>query len=144
MLLLVWSDHDAWPIGSLSLSDTWYGGDHEILQHKFYGVLAVMAAGIETLRRTGRITGTGWMVPLPAFAIIGGWMLFGHAHGHHPSADQIAFHHAVMGSLAIAAGCARFVSAWKAGASIPAQSRWELLWAGLLVLIALQLILYTE
>src|SRR4051812_8613339 len=92
MFLLIWSDHEAWPIGSLTLSQTLYGGDHEILQHKLYGVLAVLVAAIEILRRIGRLPHAAWMVPLPAFAIIGGWMLFNHSHGFHPSAEHIALH----------------------------------------------------
>jgi hypothetical protein len=144
LFLLLWSDHEAWPIGSLTLSQTLYGGDHEILQHKLYGVLAVMTASIEILRRLGRLNGVRWMVPLPAFAIVGGWMLFNHSHGFHPSAEKIALHHAAMGTFAITAGSSKLVSAWKNGTSIPTRSQWELLWAVLISLIALQLILYSE
>ena len=144
VFLLIWSDHEAWPIGSLSLAQTLYGGDHEILQHKLYGVLAVLIAAIEILRRIGRLPHAAWMVPLPAFAIIGGWMLFNHSHGFHPSAQHIALHHAVMGTLAITAGSSKLVSAWQTGASLPVRSRWELLWAVLLVVIGLQLTLYSE
>jgi len=144
LFLLIWSDHEAWPIGSLTLSQTLYGGDHEILQHKLYGVLAVLVAAIEIPRRIGRLRRAAWMVPLPAFAIAGGWMLFNHSHGFHPSAQHIALHHAVMGTLAITAGSSKLVSAWKTGASLPAQSRWELLWAVLLLVIGLQLTLYSE
>ena len=144
VFLLVWSDHEAWPIGSLSLSQTLYGGDHEILQHKLYGVLAVLVAAIEVLRRIGRLGHAAWMVPLPAFAIVGGWMLFNHSHGFHPSAQHIALHHAIMGTLAITAGSSKLVSAWTTGVSLPARSRWELLWAVLLLVIGLQLTLYSE
>ena len=146
LFLLLWSDHEAWPIGSLTLSQTLYGGDHEILQHKLYGVLAVLTASIEVLRRVGRLNGVGWMVPLPAFALLGGWMLFNHSHGLHPSAEKIALHHAVMGTLAITAGSFKLVSALKTGTSLPARSRsrWELLWAVLISVIGLQLMLYAE
>lgn len=144
IFVLIWSDHDAWPIGSLTLSQTLLGGDHEILQHKLYGVLALLTASIEIFRRTGRVRHAGWMIPLPAFAVLGGWMLFSHSHGAHPAAEKIALHHAIMGTLAITAGSSRLVSAWKTGATIPAQSRWELLWAALIFLIGLQLIIYSE
>lgn len=144
LFLLIWSDHEAWPIGSMSLWDTLYGGDHEILQHKLYGVLALVTSTVEILRRAGLFGHAGWMVPLPAFAIIGGWMLFSHSHGAHPAAHKIALHHAIMGTLAITAGSSRLVSAWKAGASATAQSWWERLWAGLILLIGIQLIFYSE
>ena len=34
VILLIWSDHEAWPIGSLSLVQTFSGHDPEIIQHK--------------------------------------------------------------------------------------------------------------
>ncbi len=142
--LLIWSDHDAWPVGALSLSQTWFGGDQEILQHKLYGLLALTIATVEILRRLGRLDHGGWLVPLPAFAIIGGWMLFGHSHGAHPSAHKIALHHTVMGTLAITAGSSKLFSAWKNGSARPVHARWDLLWAGLILLIGLQLIFYAE
>jgi hypothetical protein len=144
LFVLIWSDHEAWPIGTLSLSQTLYGGDHEILQHKLYGLLAILSACIEILRRSGQIRHPGWRIPLPAFAILGGGMLFSHSHGVHPSAQHIALHHALMGTLAITAGLSRLVSAWKAGPAAHAHSRWELVWAGLILVIGLQLILYSE
>ena len=38
--LLIWSDHEAWPVGSLTFVQTFSGQDQEIIQHKFYGVFA--------------------------------------------------------------------------------------------------------
>ena len=42
--VLVWSDHDAWPIGSLSFLDTFFGRDREIVEHKIYGIMAITIA----------------------------------------------------------------------------------------------------
>ena len=39
-------------------------------------------------------------------------MLFGHSHGFHPSAQKIAMHHAIMGTMAVTAGSTKLVSAW--------------------------------
>jgi putative copper resistance protein D len=144
LFLLIWSDHEAWPVGPLTLSQTIFGGDHEILQHKTYGLCALVTASIEILRRSGRVRHPVWMLPLPAFAILGGWMLFSHSHGAHPAAEKIALHHTVMGTLAVTAGASRLASAWKTGAMRAPQSRWELWWAGLVFLIGVQLILYSE
>lgn len=144
-LLMIWSDHDAWPIGSLNLAETFSGTDHEILQHKIYGILSLAVGLIELLRRAGRLHHAFWSIPLPAFAVIGGFMLFMHSHGIHPSAQAIALNHAVMGTLAIAAGFCKLISARAALPSNPAHpSRWKLVWAGFILLIGLQLLFYSE
>lgn len=142
--LLVWSDHEAWPIGSLSFAETFFGSDHEILQHKTYGLLALAVGLIELYRRLDRVTHVGWLAPLPLFAMVGGLMLFTHSHGAHPSAEKIALHHAVMGTLAVSAGSSRLASAWREVFMGWSRSRWETIWAGLILLIGLQLLFYSE
>jgi hypothetical protein len=144
-LLMIWSDHDAWPIGSLNLAETFSGTDHEILQHKVYGILSLAVGLIELLRRAGLLHQTLWNIPLPAFAVVGGFMLFLHNHGIHPSAQAIALNHAVMGTMAIVAGSCKLLSA--RAASPPNQadrSRWKLAWAWLILLIGVQLLFYSE
>ena len=153
MFLLIWSDHEAWPIGSMSLSQSLWGPDPEILQHKLYGILALAVGCIELLRRLGPARHSIWAIPLPLFAIVGGLMLFGHSHGDHPAADKIQLHHTVMGLLAITAGSSKLVSGWKA----PVQSKrrknsavmrsttfFEATWAVLILAIGLQLLFYSE
>jgi hypothetical protein len=142
--LLVWSDHNAWPIGSLSFVQTFFGSDFEIFQHKSYGLLSVAVGIIELLRRLGQIGHAAWATPLPAFAITGGLMLFGHSHGLHPSADKIAMDHTVMGTMAVTAGASKLLSDWIRSPSNARSSKWELLWAGLLTLIGIQLLIYSE
>jgi putative copper resistance protein D len=144
VFLLVWSDHEAWPIGSMSLTDTFFGRDLEIIQHKVYGLLALVVGGVEAYRRLGRKRHAAWATPLPLMAIIGGLLLFGHSHGDHPSAHKVAMHHAVMGFMAITAGSSKLWSRCSPGPSQSRASRRELLWAGLVVLIGLQLLFYTE
>jgi putative copper resistance protein D len=143
--ILVWSDHEAWPIGSLSFGETFLGEDHEILQHKTYGILAFLVGSVELFRRLGRIGHKAWASPLPLMAIVGGLMLFGHSHGFHPSAPKIAMHHAIMGTMAVTAGSSKLVSAWVApneGSS--STGSWEWLWVSLILLIGAQLLLYSE
>lgn len=144
VFLLVWSDHEAWPIGSLSFTQTFFGQDHEIIQHKFYGVFATAIAMSEILRRFGWVMHPAWAAPLPLFAVIGGLMLFVHSHGIHPAAQKIAFHHAFMGSLAVSAGAAKSVAAWVTGSSSRSVRGWELVWAGCILLIGVQLLMYSE
>ena len=107
---LIWSDHEAWPIGSLSVVQTYFGSDHQILQHKAFGVLLLAVGIVELLRRFGRLGHIVWTVPLPILATIAGVMVFGHSHGTHPSAQKIAIHHTIMGTMALAARSSKLLS----------------------------------
>ena len=142
--LLIWSDHNAWPIGSLSFMQTFFGSDQEIFQHKSYGLLSLTVGAIELLRRLGQIRHAVWVAPLPLFAIIGGLMLFGHSHGDHPSAHQIAMDHAIIGSMAVTAGSSKLLADWFRSLSNAGFPKWELPWACLILLIGIQLLLYSE
>jgi hypothetical protein len=154
VFLVIWSDHDAWPIGSFTLAQTLSGQDSEMLQHKTYGVLALAVGAIELLRRLGPMRHSTWAIPLPLFAIVGGLMLFGHSHGDHPGAHKIQLHHTVMGLLAITAGSSKLVSSrWRKpvqwgrhGDAVPVVpgTWWEFGWAGLIMIIGLQLLFYSE
>jgi putative copper resistance protein D len=144
VFIMIWSDHEAWPIGSLSLAETFGGADPEILQHKIYGILALGVGSVELFRRLGRIGYKAWASPLPLMAIVGGLMLFGHSHGFHPSAQKIAMHHAIMGMMAVTAGSSKLVSAWVEPAERSGSTRWEWVWVGLIFLIGMQLLVYSE
>ena len=141
--LLIWSDHNAWPIGSLSFMETFFGNDLEIFQHKGYGLLSLTTGAIELVRRLGGIRHAAWVAPLPLFAIIGGLMLFGHSHGVHPSAAKIATDHAMMGPMAVTAGSSKLLSDWFCSPSYAGSSKWELPWACLILLIGTQLLIYS-
>jgi hypothetical protein len=144
VFVMIWSDHEAWPIGSLSLTETFFGHDYEIIQHKIFGLLALIVGSLELFRRIGRLGHMAWATPLPLMAILGGLMLFGHSHGVHPSAQKIALHHAVMGAMAVTAGSSKLVSGWRRSGLETAPFRWELLWAGLILFIGAQLLIYSE
>lgn len=144
VFLLIWSDHEAWPIGSLGFTETFFGQDPEIVQHKIYGLLALFVGSVELLRRLGRLEHRGWSIPLPLMAIVGGLMLFGHSHGVHPSAHKIAIHHNIMGTLAVTAGSSKLLSGVARPASESGSSRWQWLWPALLLVIGAQLIIYSE
>lgn len=72
IFLLIWSDHDAWPVGSMTFVQTFGGLDPEVLQHKVYGILALAVGSVECLRRVGWSDHAVWAAPLPLFAIVGG------------------------------------------------------------------------
>ncbi|MEC4891186.1 MAG: hypothetical protein RI101_14115 [Nitrospira sp.] len=144
VFLLVWSDHQAWPVGPMTFAQTFWGDDPEILQHKLYGMLSLTVGLIEVFRRLDRVVHAGWMAPLPAFAILGGLMLFAHSHGAHPSAQKIALDHAIMGTLAISAGSTKLVSVWLDSILSWSRARGEIVWAVFILAIGLQLLLYSE
>ena len=144
VILLVGSDHEAWPIGSLSFAQTFSSHDPEIIQHKIYGLLLFLVGTVEALRRTRRISAWLWSALLPLFAIVGGLMLFGHSHGVHPSAQKIALHHAMMGTVAATAGSSKLLSGWFRSPLHVRFPAWEWFWAGLIALIGMQLLMYSE
>ncbi|BFU95158.1 MAG: conserved membrane protein of unknown function [Nitrospira sp.] len=142
LFLMIWSDHEAWPIGSLTFAQSFFGQESEIVQHKVFGLASLTVGWIELIRRLGGLRPAWWMAPFPLMAIIGGLMLFAHSHGDHPSGDKIALHHAIMGTMAVTAGSSKLLSGWVKEQRIP--SRWELIWACLIVVIGAQLLIYSE
>lgn len=142
--LLVWSDHAAWPVGSLTFVQTFSGQDPEILQHKFYGVFTSTAAVSETLRRIGWARHPAWAAPLVIGAMIGGLLLFWHSHGNHPANHTIELHHTLLGSLGLGAALSSAMVSWGSGVSSLPAKKWDLAWAVFVILIGIQLLLYFE
>ena len=142
--LLVWSDHEAWPIGSLTFAQTFFGQDQEILQHKFYGVFGTTAAVSETLRRIGCAQHPAWAAPLVFLGLAGALLLFVHSHGNHPANHTIELHHALLGSLGVGAAISNVMISWTSGASSRPVKRWELAWGAIVTLIGIQLLVYFE
>ena len=148
--LMIWSDHDAWPIGSLSFTQTFFSDAHETIQHKLYAILLLGGGGVELFRRIGRARHAAWGAPLPVLALVGGLMLFLHSHGAHPSAHKIAFHHGMMCTMAILAGMCKLAAdpfqtlALSGDRVAGARSDWGLAWSALVLLIGVELLLYTE
>lgn len=142
--LLIWSDHEAWPIGSLSFVQTFFGQDQEILQHKFYGVFGATAAVSETLRRIGWAQHPAWAAPLVFLGLVGALLLFFHSHGNHPANHTIELHHALLGSLGAGAAISNAMISWTSGASYHLARRWEVAWAGFVIVMGIQLLLYFE
>ena len=143
--LLGWSDHDAWPIGSLSFAQTFVADDLEIQQHKLYAVLLLGVGTVEALRWSGKIPGPAGAWPLPILAIVAGLLLFAHEHGDNPAAHSIAMNHMIMGTIAISAGCCRLAApAPIRRDGLAGHGAWQFAWPALILLIGVQLLLYTE
>ena len=142
--LLIWSDHEAWPIGALSFVQTFSGQDPEIIQHKFYGVFSATAAVSETIRRIGLGQHPAWAAPLVFLGLAGALLLFVHSHGDHQANRAIELHHALLGSLGVGAAVSSAMVAWASGISPQMAKSWELAWAGFIILMGLQLLVYFE
>lgn len=142
--LLVWSDHEAWPIGSLTFVQTFSGQDPEILQHKFYGIFFATAAVSEAFRRIGWGQHPAWAAPLVVGAMIGGLLLLWHSHGNHPANQTIELHHTLLGSLGVGAAVSSAMMSWGSGLLHRSVKPWETAWAGFVILIGVQLLLYFE
>ena len=152
--LLIWSDHDAWPIGRMTLSETFLGGDLEILQHKAIGLMAVLVGAVEAGRRSRWLSSDRWAGLLPTYAIVGGLLLLVHEHGPHPSGHQIDQHHTIMAGLAVAAGLAKGLTLsnelFVRGDQLIPRMGLEMnvvgtrIWASLIVILGLLLVFYRE
>ena len=148
--LAVWSDHDAWPIGSQTFMDMFFGGDTETLQHKSYAFLLLVVGTLELFRRSGRLQERYWALPLPTFAVIGGSLLFLHSHSDHPSAHQIALHHLTMGVTSLMAGTCLLVSEYSLATAdtinsvASSHARWKGAWGIFVLIIGIQLLVYAE
>lgn len=141
---LIWSDHDAWPIGSLSFVETFFGQDHEIIQHKSYAILALAIAFFEMLRRTGKVRHPAWAAPLVLLVLVSALSLFDHSHGNHPAAAKIQFHHSLLGIVGVGAAISKGLASWLPGASSQMRKWWDMAWAGLIILFGLLLLGYSE
>jgi putative copper resistance protein D len=142
--VLIWSDHDAWPIGSLSFRETFFGQDREVVEHKFYGVMALLIALCETLRRLGRVRHPVWAAPLVLSTLAGALWLFVHSHGNHPAAAKIQFHHSLLALVGVGAGLSKGMASWLPGALPHTRKRWEVAWAGSVILFGFLLLVYSQ
>ncbi len=141
---LIWSDRDAWPIGSLSFVATFFGDDREMIEHKVYGILTFAVAFLEAFRRLGMLRHPGWAAPLVLLVLSGGLSLFVHSHGNHPETAKIQFQHALLGIVDIGAACSKGLASWLPGASSQMRNRWNMAWAGSIILSGLLLLAYSE
>ncbi len=142
--LLIWSDHEAWPIGPLTFLQTFSGQDPEIFQHKFYGVFGSIAAVSETLRRTGWARHPVWAAPLFILGLVGSLLLFFHSHAHHPGDHMITWHHTLLGTFGIGAAVSNAMVSWASSASDQTVNRWEGAWSAFVIVMGVQLLVYNE
>lgn len=142
--LLIWSDHEAWPIGSLTFVQTFSGQDPEMFQHKFYGVFSSVAAVSETFRRMDWVWNPIGAAPLLILSQGGALLLFVHSHGDHPAGNMIARHHMLLAGVGLGAAISNAMAVWASSMSSQMINKWEVAWAGCVIIMGLQLLVYTE
>ena len=140
VFLMIFSDWNAWP-----LSDELPITDPEVLFHKILATIMIFfGIGMDLARRRPSQSAAQLQSRLLAiFALIGGGMLFTHVHTGAPfsqTAMGVYVQHFVVGCLALACGAVKMAeSSW------PDKKRlWDTSWIVLLVVIAANLIWYTE
>lgn len=139
--LVVWSDHDAWPIGPQSFAQTFFSGDLETIQHKLYAVVLFALGALEWARLEGRVPQWGNLVFFGIVAFAGLLMLHhSHlmAHNHHSPAllsDHVLLGALTIGSAGVKLAWERQWTTWRHGG---------LLWPGSVLLIGTLLVIYTE
>ena len=74
----------------------------------------------------------------------GSLLLFVHSHGDHPEAAKIQFHHALLGIVGVGAAFSKGFASWLPGASSQMRNRWDMVWAGSIILSGLLLLAYSE
>jgi hypothetical protein len=144
VFVLFGKDHGAWSIGSLNLVDTFWGQDWEMIEHRLYGVLALVIAFFEAYHRTGGGRHPLWAAPLVILTLAGSLWLFVHSHGDHPAIAKIQFQHSLLGIVGTGAALSKGLASWLPGASAHVTKRWEVAWAGSEILFGVLLLLYSQ
>jgi len=134
----------AWPVASLDVVGIVSGHDRELVEHKLYGVLSLVIAVFEALRRTGRSRHPVFAAPLVMLTFAGSLWLFVHSHGDHPALTQIQFQHSLLGIVGIGAALSKGLASWLPRASPDVTTRWDVAWAGSEILFGLLLLVYSQ
>ncbi|MCE7869310.1 DUF2231 domain-containing protein [bacterium CPR1] len=139
VFLMVFSDHDAWPIGNLKPIT-----DAEVLAHKIIAAFMIFIGSAANLvRRKSAEAGRLQHHLVAILALVGGGMLFTHLHTAAPYADSaigVYLHHFFLAGLALSCGAIKMLELL----APEGNKIWKATWIVLLFLIAAALITYTE
>jgi putative copper resistance protein D len=135
--LFIRNDPDNWPWGPIGLLDSWR--DPEALQHQIFVVVIVLIGMIEGLRVGHRLNGQGWKFFFPALGISAGLLLGLHAQVHALT-PHVYLEHTVMAVLAILLGTSKLLRE----RGVLAGRYGSLAWPACMILLAVQLLFYTE
>lgn len=145
IFLLIFSDHDSWPLSNLKPIT-----DPEVLAHKIIATLMILIGIATSLvrKRSGDVNRMQSHI-MAIFALAGGGMLFTHVHTGAPYSDSavgVYLHHFFLGTLALGVGLVKMLEF-----SLPASEKPTVMsrftkgaWIVLLFLISLALLNYSE
>ncbi len=140
ILIVVFSDRDAWPVGEMTFVQTL--ADEGAREHKFSGVLVLAMGLVEFLRLRGTLVHRAWGLFLPVLAITAGGILLGHDHttSNFTFLGRANLPHIAEGITAILIGGTKILHDWRLWRGRLAA----LSWPALVVALAAQLIIYRE
>lgn len=135
--LFIRSDPDNWPWGRIGFIETFT--DPETLQHKIFSVVVFAIGMIEGVQIGGRSNGQGLSLVFPALGIGAGLLLGVHSfvHAHVP---HVFWQHLAFAAVGILIGTTKLLR----DRAILGTGYRPLVWPALLIVFAVQLILYTE
>lgn len=140
VLILIFSDPEAWPVGYLTLAQS--VESKEVFEHKLSGVVVLTLGLVEFLRLRRRLAHPAWGMFLPVLSIGAGAILLQHQHAvsNFSYLGRANLPHVTEGLTAISIGGTKILADWE----VWRGRLTALSWPALTVALALQLILYTE
>ncbi|GMU56854.1 MAG: hypothetical protein AMXMBFR33_60000 [Candidatus Xenobia bacterium] len=139
VFLLIFSDHDSWPLSNLKPIT-----DPEVLAHKIIATLMILIGiGTSLVRKKPGDVSRLQSHLMAIFALAGGGMLFTHVHTGAPYSDSavgVYLHHFFLGTLALSCGLVKMLDLSLARSNKVTQIAWIIL----LFLISMALLNYTE
>jgi putative copper resistance protein D len=135
--LFIRSDPDNWPWGPIGFVETFT--DSETLQHKIFSLVVLAIGVIEGLQIGRRSNGHDWSLVFPALGIGAGLLLGVHSfvHAHVP---HVFWQHLAFATVGILIGVTKLLR----DRAILGTGYRPLMWPSLVIVFAVQLILYTE
>lgn len=112
---------------------------HETVQHLVLGAMALAVGGVETARALGGLESSAWALALPLGLVIAGLLFFFHAqHQAGVPVLLLVIQHRIMGVILTVAGVTKAVAEMSQAPALRAG------WLLLVLVLGLQLLLYTE
>lgn len=142
VFLLIRSDPEAWPMGSISFWDSFR--EPEVAQHRVFMAMITVFAFFEMSVRMGWTKSPRAALVLPGLCAAAGAILLTHSHalGNVKEELLIEYTHAPLALLGVAAGWSRWLEVRLPGTDAARRASW--VWPTCFALVGLLLIAYRE